>query len=135
MCQKCAQYIYDNKSLIIKNSRNGGARIKCPACRKEAVLDMHGVHGLQRNLVIEQFIDQLDAIAKRKAAGISDVPKKVPKKYIPPMCREHYGQKKNLYCRSCQELTCSLCKCFGPHEECHVIHISEAFQDDAVSKC
>ena len=48
LCQVCCQKIFDNKSLPIKNSRNGGRRIRCPACRYEVVLDMHGVHSLPR---------------------------------------------------------------------------------------
>ena len=137
LCQKCAQYIYENQRLLIKNSRNGGARIKCPSCRKEAVLDMHGVHGLTRNLVIEQFIDQLDQIAKNEKVAKVPKSKKVKKypapRFVPPMCKEHYNQKQNLYCRSCQELTCSLCKCFGDHTDCHVIPIADATGEDLVS--
>ena len=34
LCSKCAQSIYENKAIKIRNSRNGGARIRCPACRK-----------------------------------------------------------------------------------------------------
>ena len=52
LCQVCCQKIFDNKSLPIKNSRNGGRRIRCPACRYEVVLDMHGVHSLPRTRFI-----------------------------------------------------------------------------------
>ena len=62
-CQQCIQKIIDNKALAIKNSRNGGKRFKCPACRREVVIDMHGVHALPRNLVVEQLIEKIDLIS------------------------------------------------------------------------
>lgn len=34
-----------------------GGRFRCPSCRHEVVLDRHGVHGLQRNLLVENIID------------------------------------------------------------------------------
>ena len=131
LCQICAQYIYDNKALKIKNSRNGGARFKCPACRREVVLDMHGVHGLTRNLIVEQFIEEFQR--PRPKTPKKSKPAKTVKKYIAPFCSIHRGQKKNIYCQSCGELTCSLCKCFGVHSECRVVHVVEANAVDTVN--
>ena len=68
----------------------------------EIVLDMHGVHGLTRNLLIEQLIDSSNKVSGKKTEPKKKEPKKFVYRYIPPMCKEHYGQKKNLYCRSCQ---------------------------------
>ncbi|KAJ3589372.1 hypothetical protein NHX12_010217 [Muraenolepis orangiensis] len=30
---------------------------RCPSCRHQVVLDLHGVYGLQRNLLVENIID------------------------------------------------------------------------------
>lgn len=139
LCQVCCQKIFDNKSLPIKNSRNGGRRIRCPACRYEVVLDMHGVHSLPRNLVIEQIIEKMDLWQADLKKG-KVVPKKSwQKKYVTkkppyriPKCKvgDHSNQNLNIYCRTCQVLTCTLCKCFGAHQKCHVIPLSEAHQED-----
>ena len=63
---------------------------------------MHGVHGLTRNLLVEQVIEEAKKNANRKIEPKKKEPKKSVYRYVPPMCKEHYGQKKNLYCRSCQ---------------------------------
>ena len=106
----------DNKSLAIKNSRNGGRRMRCPACRKEVVLDMHGVHSLPRNSGAEKMIASIEKWHKDVREG-NEIKKKQPKKrkYIIPNCpvKDHYNQKLNIYCRSCQVLTCTLCKVIG----------------------
>ena len=33
---------------------------KLKACRKEVLIDMHGVHALPRNLVVEQLIEKIE---------------------------------------------------------------------------
>ena len=87
--------------------------MRCPACRKEVVLDMHGVHSLPRNSGAEKMIASIEKWHKDVREG-NQIKKRQPKKrkYIIPNCpvKEHYNQKLNIYCRSCQVLTCTLCK-------------------------
>ena len=106
-CQQCIQKIIDNKALAIKNSRNGGKRFKCPACRREVVIDMHGVHALPRNLVVEQLIEKIDQWQADLKKG--KIPQKKRKQrpvkaYIRPKCKvkSHENQQLNIYCRTCQ---------------------------------
>ncbi|CAG5110031.1 Oidioi.mRNA.OKI2018_I69.chr2.g4482.t1.cds [Oikopleura dioica] len=132
LCQKCAQNIFDNKAIVMRNARSDRHKIRCPCCRKEVVLDMHGIHGLTRNLVIEQFIETFEKHEKLKKSGKTLPPprsrKTVALKYIPPSCKTHKNQKLNIYCNDCSELTCTLCKCFGAHKNCHVTVVKDSFQ-------
>ena len=41
---------------------------------------------------------------------------------------DHRTQNLNIYCRTCQVLTCTLCKCFGKHQKCHVIPLRLFFK-------
>uniref|UniRef100_A0AAQ4QAY0 RING-type domain-containing protein n=1 Tax=Gasterosteus aculeatus aculeatus TaxID=481459 RepID=A0AAQ4QAY0_GASAC len=53
LCRGCANDLYESKNLY----RYSGGTFRCPTCRFEVVLDRHGVHGLQRNLLVENIID------------------------------------------------------------------------------
>ena len=48
----------------------------------------------------------------------------------PKKCKvdDHRTQNLNIYCRTCQVLTCTLCKCFGVHKKCHVIPLRLFFK-------
>lgn len=43
------------------------------------------------------------------------------------MCEEHEEEKINIYCLSCQAPTCSMCKVFGQHKDCHVAPLSSVY--------
>ncbi|CBY41763.1 unnamed protein product [Oikopleura dioica] len=95
---------------------------------------MHGIHGLTRNLLIEQFIETFQKHEKLKKAG-KTIPQvrsrtRAPPKYTPPSCKIHKSQKLNIYCDDCSELTCTLCKCFGAHLNCRVTVVKDSFQFD-----
>ncbi|KAG8000793.1 E3 ubiquitin-protein ligase TRIM63, partial [Nibea albiflora] len=53
LCRSCASDLYDSRNPY----RFSGGVFRCPTCRFEVVLDRHGVHGLQRNLLVENIID------------------------------------------------------------------------------
>ena len=74
---------------------------------------MHGVHSLPRNAGAEKMIKAIETWYDDIKKGVEIKQKKPQKrKYIIPNCpvKEHYNQKLNIYCRSCQKLTCTLCK-------------------------
>ncbi|KAG7265595.1 hypothetical protein CRUP_031267 [Coryphaenoides rupestris] len=53
LCRSCASDLYDSPTP----TASPAASFRCPTCRFEVVLDRHGVHGLQRNLLVENIID------------------------------------------------------------------------------
>lgn len=53
LCRKCANELYQPSLFQV----GIGGRFRCPSCRREVVLDRHGVYGLQRNLLVENIID------------------------------------------------------------------------------
>lgn len=74
---------------------------------------MHGVHSLPRNAGAEKMIAGIEKWHADVKKGVQIKVKKPKKrKYVIPSCpiKEHHNQKLNIYCRSCQQLTCTLCK-------------------------
>lgn len=125
LCRSCASDLYDSRNPY----RFSGGVFRCPTCRFEVVLDRHGVHGLQRNLLVENIID----IYKQQQEGgggegsAPEAPVK-PKGGKEPMCQEHEDEKINIYCITCQVPTCSLCKVFGSHKDCEVSPLASVYQ-------
>ncbi|XP_043080328.1 tripartite motif containing 101 isoform X2 [Puntigrus tetrazona] len=111
LCRKCANELYQVGI---------GGRFRCPSCRREVVLDRHGVYGLQRNLLVENIID----VYKQESESSRPPPK-------PPAlfnCTEHEDEKLNIYCLTCQVTSCSLCKVFGAHKNCQVVPLPDVYQ-------
>ncbi|XP_071400343.1 E3 ubiquitin-protein ligase TRIM63 isoform X2 [Centroberyx affinis] len=108
LCRSCASDLYDSRNPY----RFSGGVFRCPTCRFEVVLDRHGVHGLQRNLLVENIID----IYKQQQEGSE------------PVCQEHEDEKINIYCVTCQIPTCSMCKVFGQHKDCEVSPLASVYQ-------
>uniref|UniRef100_A0A4W4HAA8 Tripartite motif-containing protein 54 n=1 Tax=Electrophorus electricus TaxID=8005 RepID=A0A4W4HAA8_ELEEL len=122
LCRGCASDLYDSRNPY----RFSGGVFRCPTCRFEVVLDRHGVHGLQRNLLVENIID----IYKQQQEGngrTSEVPLK-SKGSPEPLCEEHEDERINIYCVSHQVPTCSMCKIFGPHKDCEVSPLAAVHQ-------
>ncbi|KAK1789106.1 hypothetical protein P4O66_015053 [Electrophorus voltai] len=120
-----AGYQWSETILPVMESLRGGV-FRCPTCRFEVVLDRHGVHGLQRNLLVENIID----IYKQQQEGngrTSEVPLK-SKGSPEPLCEEHEDERINIYCVSHQVPTCSMCKIFGPHKDCEVSPLAAVHQ-------
>ncbi|XP_015822825.2 tripartite motif-containing protein 54 [Nothobranchius furzeri] len=125
LCRKCANELYQPSLFHARTTMlvNSG-HFRCPSCRREVLLDRHGVYGLQRNLLVESIID----VYKQE---INNAPSLLPP---PPLslphvtCSHHEGEKLNIYCLTCQIPTCSLCKVFGTHESCHVAPLAEVYQ-------
>ncbi|XP_043945821.1 tripartite motif-containing protein 54-like isoform X2 [Protopterus annectens] len=108
MCRKCANDTFQTHATAL----GSGGRFCCPSCQQEVVLDHYGVYGLQRNLLVENIIE----IYKQECAR----PRSVPKSdHL--TCKEHEKEKINVYCMSCEVLTCCLCKVFGKHRNCNVV--------------
>uniref|UniRef100_A0A3Q3A238 Tripartite motif-containing protein 54 n=1 Tax=Kryptolebias marmoratus TaxID=37003 RepID=A0A3Q3A238_KRYMA len=121
LCRSCASDLYDSRNPY----RFSGGVFRCPTCRFEVVLDRHGVHGLQRNLLVENIID----IYKQQQEGKSDSTETLkPKESKEPMCQEHEDERINIYCVSCQVPTCSMCKVFGQHKDCEVAPLPTIYQ-------
>ena len=96
LCRGCASDLYDSRNPY----RFSGGVFRCPTCRFEVVLDRHGVHGLQRNLLVENIIDiykQQQEGSGGSGGGTSETPLK-PKDSNEPMCQEHEDEKINIYC-------------------------------------
>ncbi|XP_041719062.1 E3 ubiquitin-protein ligase TRIM63-like [Coregonus clupeaformis] len=127
LCRGCASDLYDSRNPY----RFSGGVFRCPTCRFEVVLDRHGVHGLQRNLLVENIID----IYKQQqegggGSGSRDSTETTlkPKDSKEPMCQEHKEEKINIYCVTCQTPTCSMCKVFGQHKDCEVSPLASVYQ-------
>ncbi|KAK1888799.1 Tripartite motif-containing protein 54 [Dissostichus eleginoides] len=43
------------------------------------------------------------------------------------VCEDHEEERINIYCLSCETPTCSMCKVFGKHKECHVAPLSSVY--------
>ncbi|XP_076839999.1 tripartite motif containing 101 isoform X2 [Brachyhypopomus gauderio] len=116
LCRKCANELYQPSLFQV----GIGGHFRCPSCRREVVLDRHGVYGLQRNLLVENIID----VYKQTYESYRPSPK--PLAQI--TCEVHDGEKLNIYCITCQVPTCSLCKVFGAHSSCQVAPLPDVYQ-------
>lgn len=121
LCRGCASDLYDSRNPY----RFSGGVFRCPTCRFEVVLDRHGVHGLQRNILVENIIDLYKQ--QQEGSGTTAAPVK-PKVSTEPLCEEHKDEKINIYCVTHQVPTCSLCKVFGQHKDCEVSPIASVYQ-------
>ncbi|XP_045910197.1 E3 ubiquitin-protein ligase TRIM63 [Micropterus dolomieu] len=123
LCRSCASDLYDSRNPY----RFSGGVFRCPTCRFEVVLDRHGVHGLQRNLLVENIIDIYKQQQEGSGSGNTETTLK-PKESKEPMCQEHEDEKINIYCVTCQVPTCSMCKVFGQHKDCEVAPLASVYQ-------
>ncbi|XP_046701010.1 tripartite motif-containing protein 54 [Silurus meridionalis] len=121
LCRGCASDLYDSRNPY----RFSGGVFRCPTCRFEVVLDRHGVHGLQRNLLVENIIDLYKQ--QQEGSGNTTAPVKA-KVSTEPLCEEHQDEKINIYCVTHQTPTCSMCKVFGQHKDCEVSPIASVYQ-------
>lgn len=121
LCRGCASELYDSRNPY----RFSGGVFRCPTCRFEVVLDRHGVHGLQRNLLVENIIDLYKQ--QQEGSGTAAAPVK-PKASTEPLCEEHEDEKINIYCVTHQVPTCSMCKVFGQHKDCEVSPLASVYQ-------
>ncbi|XP_041118338.1 E3 ubiquitin-protein ligase TRIM63-like [Polyodon spathula] len=119
LCRSCANDLYEAHNPY----HYSGGIFRCPTCRFEVVLDRHGVHGLQRNLLVENIID----IYKQQLVGNTS-PLLKSKESDEPTCEEHEDEKINIYCITCQVPTCSMCKVFGVHKDCEVSPLQNIYQ-------
>lgn len=118
LCRKCANELY--QPTLFQVGIEGSFR--CPSCRREVVLGRHGVFGLQRNLLVENIID----VYKQESESYRPPP-------MPPAefnCKEHEDEKLNIYCITCQQPSCSLCKVFGAHKNCKVVPLPDIYQKE-----
>ncbi|XP_062861976.1 tripartite motif-containing protein 54 [Trichomycterus rosablanca] len=123
LCRGCASDLYDSRNPY----RFSGGVFRCPTCRFEVVLDRHGVHGLQRNLLVENIIDIYKQQQEGGGGGTPTAPVK-PKVSTGLMCEEHKDEKINIYCMNHQVPTCSMCKVFGQHKDCEVSPLASVYQ-------
>ncbi|XP_071400342.1 E3 ubiquitin-protein ligase TRIM63 isoform X1 [Centroberyx affinis] len=125
LCRSCASDLYDSRNPY----RFSGGVFRCPTCRFEVVLDRHGVHGLQRNLLVENIIDiyKQQQEGSGSTGGSTETALK-PKDSKEPVCQEHEDEKINIYCVTCQIPTCSMCKVFGQHKDCEVSPLASVYQ-------
>ncbi|KAK3543479.1 hypothetical protein QTP70_022064 [Hemibagrus guttatus] len=124
-CDCCPSVVRTNSSCNGISKRFSGGVFRCPTCRFEVVLDRHGVHGLQRNILVENIIDLYKQ--QQEGCGTTAVPVK-PMVSTEPLCEEHKDEKINIYCVTHQIPTCSLCKVFGEHKDCEVSPIASVYQ-------
>uniref|UniRef100_A0A3Q3A9D9 RING-type E3 ubiquitin transferase n=1 Tax=Kryptolebias marmoratus TaxID=37003 RepID=A0A3Q3A9D9_KRYMA len=109
--------LFHARTTMLVNS----GHFRCPSCRREVVLDRHGVYGLQRNLLVENIIDVYNQ-------EINSVPSPLSPSQTQATCSDHEGEKLNIYCLTCQLPTCSLCKVFGDHQSCLVVPLADIYQ-------
>ena len=157
LCRGCAEDCFDKRGTRFGIS---GGRFKCPTCRYEVILDRHGVYGLQRNLLIENILDNLEQnknveIRKEAQKEAEEEEKRLAKeaelkestcvehkeklnvyqKYL-KCCHFHLKVIKKIfsrtYCLTCQALKCATCKVFGSCQNCSVIHIDQAKQQHLI---
>lgn len=121
LCRGCASDLYDSRNPY----RFSGGVFRCPTCRFEVVLDRHGVHGLQRNILVENIIDLYKQ--QQEGSGPTAAPVK-PKVSTEPVCEEHKDEKINIYCVTHQIPTCSMCKVFGQHKDCEVSPLASVYE-------
>lgn len=126
LCRSCASDLYDSRNPY----HFSGGIFRCPTCRFEVVLDRHGVHGLQRNLLVENIID-IYKQQQEGGGGSTEAPLKA-KDTKEPLCQEHEEERINIYCITCQVPTCSLCKIFGSHKDCEVQPLQNVYQTQKV---
>ncbi|KAJ3589878.1 hypothetical protein NHX12_010719 [Muraenolepis orangiensis] len=126
LCRKCANELYQPSLFLPRTTMlvNSG-RFRCPTCRQEVVLDGHGVYGLRRNLLVENIID-IYKLEISSATATCPAPAAKPPGEV--RCAEHQGEKLNIYCLTCQQPTCSLCKVFGSHRLCQVAPLADIHQ-------
>ncbi|XP_026119376.1 E3 ubiquitin-protein ligase TRIM63-like [Carassius auratus] len=124
LCRGCASDLYDSRNPY----RFSGGVFRCPTCRFEVVLDRHGVHGLQRNLLVENIIDIYKQQQEGGSGGSTTETQIKPKSSKEPMCQEHEDEKINIYCVTHKVPTCSMCKVFGQHKDCEVSPLASVYQ-------
>uniref|UniRef100_UPI003D7D0C9C E3 ubiquitin-protein ligase TRIM63 n=1 Tax=Monopterus albus TaxID=43700 RepID=UPI003D7D0C9C len=124
LCRSCASDLYDSRNPY----RFSGGVFRCPTCRFEVVLDRHGVHGLQRNLLVENIIDIYKQQQEGSGNTQSTLKPKESKESKEPVCQEHEDERINIYCITCQVPTCSMCKVFGQHKDCEVAPLASVYQ-------
>ncbi|KAK7169036.1 hypothetical protein R3I93_005131 [Phoxinus phoxinus] len=125
LCRGCASDLYDSRNPY----RFSGGVFRCPTCRFEVVLDRHGVHGLQRNLLVENIIDIYKQQQEGGGGGNTTTETSIkPKSSKEPLCQEHEDEKINIYCVTHQTPTCSMCKVFGQHKDCEVSPLASVYQ-------
>ncbi|XP_061774631.1 E3 ubiquitin-protein ligase TRIM63 [Nerophis ophidion] len=124
LCRSCASDLYDSRNPY----RFSGGVFRCPTCRFEVVLDRHGVHGLQRNLLVENIIDIYKQQQEVSGNGRETETSLKTKESKEPMCQEHEDERINIYCATCQTPTCSMCKVFGQHKDCEVAPLESVYQ-------
>ncbi|KAI7799993.1 tripartite motif-containing protein 54 [Triplophysa rosa] len=94
LCRKCGNYVFQASNPLWQN--RGSTTVsteglfRCPSCCHEVVLDRHGVHGLQRNLLLENIIDIYKPESSRPL-----LPKTEQQQL---MCDQHEDEKINIYC-------------------------------------
>ena len=64
---------------------------------------------------------------ERKLQVLKDEELKIETEKRDKMCPDHL-EKLNVYCLSCQKLTCATCKVFGDCQTCTVLKIDQAFE-------
>ncbi|XP_077584825.1 E3 ubiquitin-protein ligase TRIM63 [Stigmatopora nigra] len=124
LCRSCASDLYDSRNPY----RFSGGVFRCPTCRFEVVLDRHGVHGLQRNLLVENIIDIYKQQQEVSSNDNNTESSLKPKESKEPKCQEHEDERINIYCKTCQTPTCSMCKVFGQHKDCDVAPLEAVYQ-------
>ncbi|XP_062417562.1 E3 ubiquitin-protein ligase TRIM63-like [Pungitius pungitius] len=124
LCRGCANDLYESKNLY----RYSGGTFRCPTCRFEVVLDRHGVHGLQRNLLVENIIDMYKQQRESQGGEGGEDPPPKDRDAKEPMCDEHEDERINIYCVTCSTPTCSMCKVFGQHKDCEVSPLHAIYQ-------
>lgn len=133
LCRKCAEECYDRRGRVVGLS---GGKFQCPTCRYEVMVDRHGVYSLPRNLLVENLIEMYATQIAKKQQAPPEPPKPEPiREPTPPpanrvpLCEDHEDERINVFCLSCQKPTCSMCKVFGKHQNCDVIPIKKAYDD------
>ncbi|XP_069580918.1 tripartite motif-containing protein 54, partial [Brachyistius frenatus] len=130
LCRKCANDIFQSANPLWHSRGSsgvpaGGGRFRCPSCRRDVVLDRHGVYGLQRNLLVENIIDIYRQQESSRLVNVK--PEQQQQQQQQLTCEEHEEEKINIYCLSCQTPTCSMCKVFGRHRDCDVAPLGSVY--------
>ncbi len=114
-------HTYCTKCLIpLVRGRQGQLTLTCPACRDVTPIPPNGVRGLQSAFQINDFIGIRDDLKKIKdlipsqEPGVEgDATSQTPSKKTTHYCSEHAGRELELYCETCNELTCYKCVAKG----------------------
>ncbi len=118
--------------MVVQNEEEGRSLL-CPTCRQPTPIPPSGVSSLQSAFHINHLLEIQESFkngqdsASSEREGASNIT--TPSKKVPLYCPEHANKELELYCQTCENLTCLKCVIKGgKHQNHDCVEISEAFE-------